>query len=108
MRNERTDSFKADYNRLSQAERELFRSAIRAFNEACDQFVVSRDWSVFPKNLRVKHVAGTTGIFELTWHFSGPDGRATWEWTSVTDTDGKERPAIRWRRIGNHSIFDAP
>lgn len=108
MRYERTDSFEADYNRLSPAERELFRAAVKEFNESCDQFILNRDWSSFPSDLRIKHVSGTRGIFEMTWHFSGPDGRATWEWTSVTDGDGQEWPAIRWRRIGDHDILKAP
>ena len=108
MRNERTDSFKSDYNKLTPIERELFRSAVKDFNAACDQFLVRREWSVFPNGLRVKRVSGTKGIFEMTWSFSGPDGRATWEWTSVTDSDGKERPAVRWRRVGNHDILREP
>ncbi|MCL5265766.1 MAG: hypothetical protein M1343_11370 [Chloroflexi bacterium] len=42
-------------------------------------------------------------IWEMTWSFSGPDGRATFELASI---DGE--PAIRWRRIGNHRIFREP
>ena len=52
MRSERTDSFKTDYNKLTPAERELFRSAVKEFNAACDQFVVRREWSIFPNALR--------------------------------------------------------
>jgi hypothetical protein len=40
------------------------------------------------------------GLFEMTWSFSGPDGRATFEWI---DLDGE--PAVRWRRIGGHLIL---
>jgi hypothetical protein len=39
----------------------------------------------------------------MTWSFSGPDGRATFEWVLV---DGE--PGIRWRRIGGHAIFGSP
>jgi hypothetical protein len=39
----------------------------------------------------------------MTWSFSGPDGRATFEWTEI-----EAEPAIRWRRVGGHEIFDAP
>lgn len=46
---------------------------------------------------------GASGIWEMTLSLSGPDGRATWERTKV---DGE--PAIRRRRVGNHSIFDDP
>jgi hypothetical protein len=39
----------------------------------------------------------------MTWSFSGPDGRATFEWIQI----GSE-PGIRWRRIGSHAIFGEP
>jgi hypothetical protein len=55
----------------------------------------------WPKKLRVKPVQGTAGIYEMTWSFKGPDGRATFEFVNI---DGD--PGIRWRRIGDHSIFN--
>ena len=108
MRFERTDPFKADYQRLSKAEREKFRSAVRTFNTACDHFVKTKDPSSWPTNLRVKAVMNAPGIFEMTWSFSGPDGRATWEWTTVGDAEGRPSPAVRWRRLGGHRIFRGP
>ena len=45
----------------------------------------------------------TDGVWDMTWSFSGPDGRATFEWVSV---EGKIQ--IRWRRIGGHEIFKKP
>jgi hypothetical protein len=54
----------------------------------------------WPKRLRIKLVQGTAGIYEMTWSFKGPDGRATFEFVNI---DGN--PGIRWRRIGDHSIF---
>ncbi len=57
----------------------------------------------WPKALRVKAVQGTQGIWEMTWSFTGPDGRATFEWVTI---GGK--PAIRWRRVGGHAIFSEP
>jgi hypothetical protein len=108
VRFERTDPFKADYERLSQQERQMFREAAREFNLACDRFIENRDPSSWPANLRVKPVVNAPGIFEMTWSFSGPDGRATWEWTTVTDADGRRVPAVRWRRLGSHRIFRKP
>lgn len=108
MRFERTEVFKADYKRLSPDERELFRQAARAFNVACDSFIETRNRSVWPTHLRIKPVVNAPGVFELTWSFSGPDGRATWEWTTVTDADGTRHPAVRWRRLGSHRIFSNP
>lgn len=107
MKYVRTDSFKADYQRLSDDEKRLFRSAVLDFNRGCDEFVRTRDPSAWPASLRVKTVRGAAGVWEMTWSFSGPDGRATWEW--VVDADGGiDQPAIRWRRIGDHRIFKAP
>jgi hypothetical protein len=105
----RTDSFKADYQRLSDSERALFRDSVSAFNDACDRFAA--DGTPFPAALRVKSVEGADGVFEMTWSFSGPDGRATWQWGTVQvegpdgDTTGR---AVVWRRIGNHRIFSCP
>ncbi|MDQ1414034.1 MAG: hypothetical protein QOE07_2622 [Acidimicrobiaceae bacterium] len=108
MRFERTEPFKADYQRLTEDEREKFRAAARSFNTACDQFVETKDPSSWPRNLRVKSVVNAPGIFEMTWSFSGPDGRATWEWTTVIDADERQWPAVRWRRLGTHLIFREP
>jgi hypothetical protein len=101
VRFERTDPFKADYKGLSAGSKELFRKAVRDFNLACDRFVETRDLSQWPGHLRVKALANAPGVFELTWSFSGPDGRATWEWTTVTDLQGWVHPGARWRRTGS-------
>jgi hypothetical protein len=108
VRFERTEPFSADYRRLSEDERARFRAAARAFNTACDHFVETKDPSSWPHHLRVKAVVNAPGIFEMTWSFSGPDGRATWEWTTISDTDGSQWPAVRWRRLGTHRIFGEP
>ena len=96
------ESFAGDYRRLSDRERAMFRRVLRAFARACDAFV-RQPSTPFPAALRVKPVEAAPGIFEMTWSFSGPDGRATFEWTRV---DGEQ--AIRWRRIGSHRILREP
>ncbi len=108
MRFELTEFFKSDYQRLSEQERQIFREAVREFNTACDNFIDRRDKTAWPSSLRVKPVINAPGIFEMTWSFSGPDGRATWEWIKVADTDGSLCPAVRCRRLGNHRIFGQP
>ncbi len=57
----------------------------------------------WPAGLRVKPVQAARGVWEMTWSFAGPDGRATFEWVQV---DGQA--AIRWRRVGGHAIFSDP
>jgi len=108
LRYERSDSFKSDYKRLSEEERRLFRDAVRVFNDAADRVVAGQS-NTWPASLRVSGVQGAAGIFEMTWSFSGPDGRATWEWAAATDPESGERfPVVRWRRIGRHAVFKEP
>lgn len=102
MKFERADRFKADWKRLSDAERERFRTAVRSFHDAAQTHAL-RPGAVWPPALRVRRVVSAPGIWEMTWSFSGPDGRATFEWVEI---DGE--PAIRWRRIGSHDVFDQP
>lgn len=104
MKWSRTDSFRADYRKLPADEREAFRSSLQSFNAACDAYVESGDPSVWPAGLRVKSVTGAPGVMEMTWSFSGPDGRATWQWSRTDDGS----PAVLWRCIGDHRIFTPP
>jgi hypothetical protein len=53
--------------------------------------------------MRVKKIEGADHIWEMTWSWNDPDGRATWEWRTL---DGES--AIRWRRVGTHDIFKNP
>jgi hypothetical protein len=107
VRFETTHSFEADYKKLSDGEKRLFREAVRKLNSACDAAFARGGRPRWPKALRVKDVEGAPGIWEMTWSFSGPDGRATWEWASVK-LEGEMVPVVRWRRIGGHSIFGNP
>jgi hypothetical protein len=103
VRFERTPQFDADLRRLSDDEYQRFRQVARDdFSPACDRYGAdpSAPWPARP---RVKAVKGTRGILEMTWSFSGPDGRATFELVTV---EGELR--IRWRRVGGHAIFKRP
>jgi hypothetical protein len=98
-----TPAFEGDWARLSGPERATFREVVtERFHPACERRRVDPT-SVWPTSLRVKDVEGAPGVWEMTWSFAGPDGRATFEWIEI---DGE--PAIRWRRIGGHAIFGAP
>lgn len=102
MKYDRSEDFKADYMRLKKTEQDLFRAAVRALNDAYERrgTAAMPEW---PAQLRIKDVEDAPGIFEMTWCFSGPDGRATFEFITI---DGE--PAIRWRRVGGHRIFKNP
>lgn len=56
----------------------------------------------FDPRLRLKRVAGRSGVWEMTW---APDGRATFEYGPEQRS---EQPHIIWRRVGTHDIFGEP
>ena len=97
-----TDAFRADTRRLSQSERERLAEVLPAFVTACDRYAADRA-TAWPPSLRVKDVEGAPGVFEMTWSFSGPDGRATFEWIRIHG-----ELAVRWRRIGRHDVLRNP
>ncbi len=103
MKHEELRSFARDWVGLSTEERARFLEVLRRdFQPACERY--RQDPAVpWPRGLRVKRVQGMPGVWEMTWSFAGPDGRATFEWIEV---DGEL--AIRWRRIGGHDIFGRP
>ena len=103
MKFEVTPACEGDWARLSGPERATFREVVtERFHPACERRRADPT-SAWPTSLRVKDVEGAPGVWEMTWSFAGPDGRATFEWIEI---DGE--PAIRWRRIGGHAIFGAP
>lgn len=57
----------------------------------------------WPAALRIKRVQGTSDIWEMTWSHSGPDGRATFQFVEIEGEVG-----VRWRRMGDHGVFDNP
>lgn len=101
-----TDSAQADIGRLSDRDKAMFKEAAKLFSDAADRHIEDPTLA-WPAILRVKPVSGTKGVWEMTWSFSGPDGRATWEWTSVV-VDEETHPAVRWRRVGDHRVFKRP
>lgn len=103
MRFETTPAFDADVRRLSPDEYRRFRRVVaERFNPACDRRAADPA-ARWPRSLRVRRVEGASGVWEMTWSFAGPDGRATFEWGEL----GGE-PLIRWRRVGRHEIFGRP
>lgn len=103
MKFEQTARFRSDRAALADEHFDRFRRVV------IDQFVPAAErhaadpGASWPKGLRVKRVQGAPGIWEMTWSFAGPDGRATWEWIEL-----EGEPAIRWRRVGGHAVFREP
>ncbi|MCI4675957.1 hypothetical protein [Candidatus Mycolicibacterium alkanivorans] len=103
MKFETTPAFDADYRRLNAEHRTAFRDAVKPkFVPACDAYAADPA-TPCPRSLRVKSVQGAPGVLEMTWPFSSPDGRATFEFVTV---NGELR--CRWRRVGEHDVFESP
>ena len=102
MKFQAEESFYTDFRRLDPDEKKLFMDAVNEINRAYARRGQSR-LPRWPAHLRVKDVEGAPGIWEMTWSYSGPDGRATFR---IADLNGE--PVIRWRRIGDHRIFRVP
>ena len=88
---------------MSDDERTLFRTVATEQFAPAAQRHAAQPRSARPKGLRIKSVRGARGMWEMTWSFAGPDGRATFEWIEIDD-----EPAIRWRRVGSYAIFSEP
>jgi hypothetical protein len=103
LKYETTPAFEGDVRRLSAGEYASFREVV------IDKFIPAAERKAadpaarWPRSLRVRTVEGAPGIWEMTWSFAGPDGRATFEWIEI---EGEK--AIRWRRVGSHEIFREP
>ncbi len=102
MKFERTPTFDNDFKGLPQEHKQQFFAVVVDFNAACDA-CVSNPGFVWPARLRVSRIASAPGIWELTWSFASPDGRATFEFVT-----GAGETRVRWRRIGNHRIYHKP
>ena len=102
MKYRRLPRFDSDYRKLSEPEREKFRAALGVFIEASKSYESHPENFVWPQSLRIEKLTGT-GVMAMTWSFSGPDGRATFQFETV---DGVM--FVVWRRVGRHSIYQKP
>lgn len=102
MKFETTASFDRDFKGLPEGHRETFKKFAPRFHDAAVKAAAGED-KPWPRGMRVKTVQGSEGIWETTWSKDHPDGRVTWEWIGI---DGAA--AIRWRRVGDHSVLGNP
>ncbi|MBN2176864.1 MAG: hypothetical protein JW722_04320 [Demequinaceae bacterium] len=92
---DQTDAFHCDLAALTPPQRAAFILAVT-------HFVHDLDTGSFRKGLRVKKMAGRTGVWEMTW---ADDGRATF---SFAEPVVEDKVHIVWRRIGTHDILRRP
>lgn len=116
MRFETTPRWDADRKDLKPEHKRQSRDAVPDFNAACDAYARghgrtqepttekgSRAAYRWPAALRVSPMKSASGVWEMTWSFASPNGRATFEF--VQDDQGM---IVRWRRTGDHSIDRKP
>lgn len=103
MKYERTQRFDKDFKALPKQHQASFLDLMSAFNAACDAFFADPGGFIWPSRLRVTRMTSAKGIWEMTWSFASPDGRATFEF--INTSDGVR---VRWRRIGDHGIYLEP
>jgi hypothetical protein len=97
-------TFDRDFRKLSKDEREAFRTFIREqFIPAVKGYEEDVTHFSWPKGLRYEHLNATRGIYAITRSFSGPDGRATFEYETF-----EGEIFLVWRRIGRHAIYKNP
>jgi hypothetical protein len=106
VRFETTPQFDGDYKGLKREHKQQFGAIIKAFSAACDAYAEATAKGQgyrWPRNLRVSPMKEAPGIWEMTWSFASPDGRATFEF--VSDEAGM---LVRWRRVGGHAVYKKP
>lgn len=103
MKYESTPRFDKDFMALPKQHKAAFLELMPVFNAACDAFYEDPGGFSWPSRLRITPMTSAKGIWEMTWSFVSPDGRATFEF--ITGPGGVR---VRWRRIGDHSIYRQP
>jgi hypothetical protein len=101
-----TPAFEADFKKLKREHQKTFREvAVEKFTPACDQWADAGGSPTFewPKSLRISMLVGTRGIYEMTWSFAAPAGRATFELVREAQTW-----VCLWRRVGDHDVYRRP
>jgi hypothetical protein len=97
-------SFLSDWQALPQAERAFVKRWLtKDFLPAVAAYETDPTAFVWPRGLRFERLQATADICAVTWSFAGPDGRATFQFTTV---DGE--PCLIWRRIGRHDVYRRP
>ena len=104
MKYRKLPTFDRDFRKLSNAERDVFRTFMREqFIPAVKGYEEDVSGFSWPKGLRYEHLTATRGIYAVTGSFSGPDGRATFEYETF-----EGELFLVWRRIGRHVIYKNP
>lgn len=103
MRYTTTPRFDKDYKAVPREHRRQFTDLMVDFSAACDAYCANPAGYTWPKSLRVSPMTSVNNIWEMTWSFASPDGRATFEFITHNG-----ETSLLWRRIGSHAIYQKP
>lgn len=103
MKFEATPRFDNDFRHLRPEHKRRFIDLMLQFSSSCDAYLDNPGSHPWPGAMRVKRMVNAGAVWEMTWSFRSPDGRATFEFV---DIDGEVY--LRWRRIGDHTIYAQP
>jgi len=104
MKYTRLPSFLADWRALSRNERTLIKRWLaEEFLPAVEAYEADPTGFIWPASIRFERLRNSGGICAVTWSFSGPDGRATFQIETIN-----HEPHLIWRRIGHHAIYKRP
>jgi hypothetical protein len=94
--------FERDYKKLSAGEKSQFKEMLKEFIPSCDAYAKDPGGFQWPARLRFERLTRSNAL-AVTWAFSGPDGRATFQF----ETKDAELYVV-WRRVGRHDIYREP
>ncbi len=98
MREIYSESFKRDFKKLKREHKKLFIELQSVFLKEMEEYLLEE--KSVSKKFRLKEMRHSNNVWSMTWSFSRPAGRATFQLTEI----GNEL-AVIWLRIGNHDIY---
>lgn len=98
MREVYSESFKRDFKKLKREHKKLFIELQSVFIVELEEYLLDKK-SVSNK-FRLKELRHTNNVWSMTWSFSRPAGRATFQLIAM-----KNELTLIWLRIGNHDIY---
>lgn len=98
MREVYSESFKRDFKKLKREHKRLFIEMQSVFIVELEEYLL--DKKSISNKFRLKELRHTNNVWSMTWSFSRPAGRATFQLIEM-----KNELTLIWLRIGNHDIY---
>jgi mRNA-degrading endonuclease YafQ of YafQ-DinJ toxin-antitoxin module len=93
-----SESFKRDFKKLKREHKKLFIELQSIFIGELEEYLLEKK-SVSNK-FRFKEMRHSNNVWSMTWSFSRPAGRATFQLAEI-----ENELTVIWLRIGNHDVY---